>query len=169
VREPPTPTEDLVKSIVDALKPWRDEYKNSEMKIRAAIREQIKLLASVTPDFLERDKIRKTRADARKIAATIQKLQEQIKRAAPELRLHMGLDIPGTWGPFRTVQVGPHPLQRELERARENCEVAKHQPGWDPITRVCAQIGVGLIRKYSATPPTGGRKGALRQIFSLLF
>jgi hypothetical protein len=140
-----------------------------ETEVTNELHERVKLLSSVTLDFLTRSKIRETRAGARKIQAAIRNLQAQLKNASPELRLR--LDMPGTWqGPLRAEQVGMHRLQAELEHLREVCDTAANaQPGWDPIKKVCAQIGVGLVLKYSSKPPTAGRRGALRTIVSLLF
>lgn len=176
MRAPTTSQEELVSSIVGALKPYRPKLEDTlkrvgkrrytekelftEQEVRQAVHEQIKLLTSVTPKFLDRTSIRQTRDGANKIASTIQKLQQQIKKASPELRLRMKLldDLP------------PQRLHAALEHLQEICAGAvKNQPTSDPRRQMCARLAIGLMIKFSAETPTAGRKGQLREIASLFF
>jgi hypothetical protein len=159
MRAPPTPKDELIQSIIDALQPRRKreeapktEY--TEDEVGKAIGNLIELASSVTPEFLSRTAIRRTRADADKIYTTIGKLRKQIKAASPELRL----------------RIGASDRLRDLAYMKEVCANAvKNQPTADPRRELCARLAVQLILKYSTRIPTAGKKGAVRDIAGWLF
>lgn len=152
VTPPPTPPEELVGSIVEALK-IRAQFSKSE--VAAVARERIDLLRSVTPEFYSRGSIRRARADARQMAATIRKLETQIKRASPGFRLYMKLDAPSRGQEIPADQVGIRRLQIELNSALEECaKFVTSQPTSDPRRQMCARLAVELMHRFSKEPPT---------------
>ena len=168
-----TATDDgLVEAITNELKPWSpqrrqlktgflEEKSKAEVmtEISNAVRGEIDRLRQIVPDYFSRDAIKKTRDEARNIAASIDRVAEQLsaKTLSPELRLRLGLDIPLTGDPSEITNM---PVPRLLDALRAVCDLcqaaADNQPGADQIKLWCVRVALNLVLRFSKNRPSAG-------------
>lgn len=167
---------DIVKYIVDFLKPWKPQRRQietgehacemefkSEADLKAeisnAVAEQLSRLQTIVPSFLARTAIEKTRHDARDLIETIDELQRLLlsKTLSPELRIRLG-DDGRPVDPSVDINNLPVPrLLDALNNVRQRCQAAdENQPQRDEIKFWCATKAIGLILKYSEKRPRAG-------------
>lgn len=119
----------------------------------------IRILRRTSPEFFEREAIRKTREDACAIAAASQKLAELVEQAtlAAEMRLRL--------------EPEKERLLSALQAVRGICEDAKeNQPSDDQVRRWCAKVAFTLMVRFSDKPPTSGSANSpYRVITGLLY
>jgi hypothetical protein len=145
---------ELVQMIVDELNPWKEDYPAEH--IRDAVAQDINLLREVSEDHFSREAIRKTRDDARALKDEIERLEQMLRCASPELQLRLKLNpVPG-W---------QNPLFAELAAARQECDRAvAGAPQTDEVKKWCARTAFRTIRKFSLHEPTGTNEGPFRVI-----
>lgn len=177
MRTPSTTQEELVGAIAEALKPWANfaiplrypastwaQNADREAEVKDAVRSTIEWIRAKNSESFARNIIRKTRADGRAIAATLEKLQRQYDRATADLRSW----VEPTMQELQIVNM--QDLRAEHDRLHEICiTAAEAQPRSDRCKAACAELAVGLMLAYSTTPHTGGRNKPLRHVASLLF
>jgi hypothetical protein len=131
----------------------------------------IRTLRQVAPDYLDRDAIRTTRADARTIVQSIADLERHFQRAvlSPELRIRLGLDI--VHSPDEVDNMPVPRLLVALKAVRDICEAAdRGQPGDDQVKIWCARIAHTLMLRFSdEKPSSGSEQSNYRVIAGLLF
>jgi hypothetical protein len=149
----------------------RLEVKKTKPGAFHAVCEIIRPLRQAAPDYLDRNAIRTTRADARTIAQSIADLESHFRRAtlSPELRIRLGLNIAHS-----PDEVGNLPVPRllvALKAVRDICEAAdRGQPSDDQVKIWCAKIAHTLMVRFSnEKPSSGSEQSSYRTIASLLF
>jgi len=153
----PTSHEETVTAIVDALKPWQQRWCREE--ILADVETQIQRLRETVSKFFSRDSIIRTREDAREITKTIAKLQQQLSRASPELKMR-----------FSHRQNLPTELALLSDECKRAVASALTEGRKDQVKEWCAQMAHVLTRKYSDKEPTSGSSSApFRNIAGLLY
>ncbi len=119
----------------------------------------VRTLRKATPEFLDREAIRKTRDDARAIAKAASLLEEQIEyaRLSPEMVLRLE--------PERQR------LMDCLRAVKHICEDAeRNQARDDQIKSWCAKIAFTLLIRFSSEIPTSGSPDSTyRIVTSLLY
>lgn len=166
----PTTDEEIVKYIVDFLKPWSNQHKPVQTgylveqqiptgylvekskpellaEISAAVQREIDRLRDLVPAYFSRNAIQKTRHDARDVIAAIDRLTALLsaKTMSQELRLRLGLDLPA-----------PRVLDA-LHEVRELCQAADaNQPGNDQIKFWCVTVALNLMLRFSQKRPSAG-------------
>jgi hypothetical protein len=156
-----TSLDEIVGAIANELRPWKQTERGA---VDDAVREQIGLLQDVSPRFFDRNAVRKMRDDARSIIKTITKLEQQIKGAAPELRLRLKLDVP------EMPEIGLALLFEELGYLRKECKNAiQAAPAKDQIKDWCALTAWSLVWTLSDSEPTSTDNSPFRVIAGLLY
>jgi hypothetical protein len=139
---------------------------SQEDGIAAAVREAIDLLRDVIPDFFSRTAIRKTRAAARAVVKTIDKL-ETLVEASPELRLRIPIKV-------KDLHPDSHParLIAELKWLGETCKDADNATlttgRKDQVKEWCLRVAWSLIQRFSAQKPSYGPGTAFPRITALI-
>lgn len=139
-------TVEIANVITQSLKPWRDGEREAE--ISAFVNRHIGLLRLCVPEHFDRKAVRRTTADARRIIETADRLQKQIRAAAPEIRIR--LDLGGNWSPV---------FFSELERVRRECKAAVRRSltdgRGDEVKQQCVTSAWMLIARFSQARPGG--------------
>ena len=130
----------------------------------------IRALRRSSPEYLNREAIRKTRDDARTIIDLIDCLEEKLRSQtlAAEIRLRIGLEM------GEGAHAGNTPAGRlliALREVRELCHAAEtNQPSADPVRIWCASIAYSLMHSFSEEAPTSGSlRSPYRLITALLY
>jgi hypothetical protein len=190
-----TALDKIVSAIVDELKPSRNERD----AVHAAVSDAVILLRGVSQSFFDREAIRRTRDDARKIIDAITILESRIDRASPELRTRLKLDgaldnpellrTITEWRPptplrmsetardvptdvVVDVQSGTVRLLKELRCLRKTCEEADaSQRGTDQVKEWCARKAWELAWRLKANSEseTSGIKSPDRVTLATLY
>jgi hypothetical protein len=127
--EAPAALAELVQTIVDELKPWKESY--SQEQIECAVAQDIDLLRDVSQGHFSRSAIRKTRDDARTLKEEIKRIERLLRDASPEMKLRLKLNPVG-W---------QNPLLVELAAARKECDRAVvAAPATNEIKKWCARV-----------------------------
>jgi hypothetical protein len=131
----------------------------------------IRTLRQAAPDYLDREAIRTTRADARTIVQSIADLEDHFRRAtlSPELRIRLGLNI--VHSPDEVDNMPVPRLLVALKAVRDICEAAdRGQPSDDQVKIWCAKIAHTLMVRFSKEKPSSGsEQSSYRVIAGLLF
>jgi hypothetical protein len=154
------PDSDVVKAIVEELKPWQHSWNAEE--VRRGVTERISLLQGTVVGFFSTDAKVKTRSDAVDILKTIGKLRELFRKASPELKERLYL--------FHRPK-----LFRELALIEQECGILtppqkKKGRSKDEVKQWCARMAHSLIVRYSEEEPTSGSAHApFRAIAVMLY
>jgi hypothetical protein len=157
--------DEIVRDVTDSLlKPWAPEIlwqiktgQSTEAELHTeisnAVRAGITLLRDTVRDFFDREAIRKTRDDARGIVATIARLEEQLQKASPGLRLRLRLDA-------ALDDKAGLPVARLLHALRDVCAECQATdnalPNVDQVKLWCVRVAMNLMLRFSAKKPTVG-------------
>ena len=168
----PAMDDDLVEAITNALKPWAPQLRQlpsgfmeekSEAEVAAElstiVRGCIDRLRQTVPDYFSRDAIRKTRDEARDIAAAIDRVTELLsaKTISPELRLRLGMDTPLTGDPSEIINLPVPRLLDALHTVRVRCQAgADNQPNGDQVKLWCVRSALNLMLRFSKNNPSAG-------------
>jgi hypothetical protein len=156
--EAPAALAELVQTIVDELKPWKESY--SQEQIECAVAQDIDLLRDVSQGHFSRSAIRKTRDDARTLKEEIKRIERLLRDASPEMKLRLKLNPVG-W---------QNPLLVELAAARKECDRAVvAAPATNEIKKWCARVAFRVVRKFSQHEPTGTDQGPFRCVTRCLY
>jgi hypothetical protein len=131
----------------------------------------IRNMESLVKSYYDRDVIRQTRDAAREIVSTVDKLEQQLDRAPPMLRVAnqpsehlvlLGMSAANEYVPAR--------LRRELQCLRKACEeVTTGLPRTDMVKDWCAREACQLVFSVSRTIPTNTENSPFRAIAGLLY
>jgi hypothetical protein len=164
-------------AIADALKEWAPQQRQievgkcaGEMKpltkaelraqiLRAVQKEISSLRTTAVPDFFGREAIRKTRADAREIITSIDRLKTKLsgKTLSPELRLRLGLHTSLIGSPSDIANMPVHRILGGMEEVRAICQAADdNQPAADQVKLWCVRIALRLVLRHSIERPSAG-------------
>lgn len=186
-------TDELVRMVVDALKPLRPECLS---QTTGEVSEAIEMLRKSVPQFFSRDAIKQTRAGAHAIIDAITILESRINKSSPELRdrlkLNGALNNPELlrtiteWRPpdpprmsetardvptevVVDVQSGTPRLLKELRCLRDTCAVAiERAPTTDKVKEWCALTAWRLVVRLSDRKPRE-HASTVRDIASRLY
>jgi hypothetical protein len=147
-------TQEILKLIVDALKPWRNDNPSD---INKRVNEQVRLLQAVAQDFFSRSAVNKARDDAEKLLADIKRIERRIANVSPELRARLKLQTDA-----------PSALRDELERLREECKCAASAES-ELIREQCARTAWLLVQLFSQKEPASSENNPHRNVTSLVY
>jgi hypothetical protein len=144
MRSPAANLTALVEDIVDNLRPWKDGLTKTE--IGQFVADQIRAFRSASAAHLDRHAIQRTRDSARDILKTLDRLELQINRASPEMKIRLG--------------AGTNVLKHRLAPFRRECEAAIRssltEGRKDQVKDWAAKIAWILVKKFSVNEATSG-------------
>lgn len=117
--------------------------------------EMIRSLRRASPEYFDREAIRRTRDAARTIVGLIDRVEEELRSEslAPELRLRLALDAEAESAansPGRRLLIA-------LNEVRELCQAGdENQPSTDQVRIWCARIAYSLMFRFSDEDITSG-------------
>jgi hypothetical protein len=164
--------DELVEAITNALKPWAPQLRQLangfiEEKSEADVTEElltvvrgcIDRLRQTVPDYFSRDAIRKTRGQARDIAAAIDRVTDLLsaKTISPELRLRLAMDTPLTGDRSEIINLPVPRLLDALHTVRVRSQAgADNQPNADQVKLWCVRSALNLVLRFSKNNPSAG-------------
>jgi hypothetical protein len=132
----------------------------------------IRALRGASPEYFDRQAIRKTREDAREIIGALDHLEDLLRSATlgPELRLRLGLDTAGMI-PEHAANAPAWRLMTALNEVRDLCQQGDiNQPAADQVRIWCARIAYSLMDRFSTEEATSGSADSpYRVLASLLY
>jgi hypothetical protein len=130
----------------------------------------VRALRQASPDYFDREAIRKTRDDARKIIGLIDRLDEALRSRglAPELRMRLALEVDSD---AHAANAPAGRLLVALGEVRELCQAGDdNQPSADQVRIWCARVAFTLMHQFSEEKPTSGSPDSTyRAIAGLLY
>lgn len=129
----------------------------------------IRTLRRASPEYFDREAIRKTRDEARDIVRFIDRLDRALRPEAlsPELRLRLALEVEAR----KSTNSPGQRLLASLSEVRELCQAGDdNQPSADQVRIWCARIAYSLMHRFSDEPITSGSPDSTyRAIAGLLY
>jgi hypothetical protein len=130
----------------------------------------VRALRQASPDYFDREAIRRTRDDARTIIDLIDRLEQALQpnTLAPEIRLRLALET-DVEAYAENAPAGR--LLIALSEVRALCRAGdENQPSADQVRIWCARVAFSLMHRFSEEAPTSGSpRSPYRVIAALLY